>query len=261
MKECYISLLEKFEVALKISPNQMIIPSLTPEKASYPKPADDALFNCPPLRRFWLADFIPDGFWPRLICRVTSDQQIAHVGVLVCFCHINMYVIPHKQVFEMIYTEVSSPSSSANSKFDWVPPSPSRDRDTLNWTPWKTGMAFSYHGHTLMVIKQESNEPSDKFFEKWQFNLTLLKAKYRIEAHIYINEWMALSNSCGESFISQATKLVVMISMHVKSLATNWFPKMLISSENQSFSTHIPCWKCYVKNTSLNSSPCKYRFL
>jgi hypothetical protein len=92
MKDRYISLLEKFEVALKINSHQMIIPSLMTERASYPKP-DDVLsdisssnidevesFYQPPLRRFWFADFVPAGFWPRLICRVATDRQIGRVS-------------------------------------------------------------------------------------------------------------------------------------------------------------------------------------
>ena len=92
MKDRYISLLEKFEIALKINRSQMIIPSLMLEQASYPKP-DDLLTDIsssmldevesyyqPPLRRFWLADFVPAGFWPRLICRVATDHQIGKVS-------------------------------------------------------------------------------------------------------------------------------------------------------------------------------------
>ena len=89
MKDRYISLLEKFEVALKINHHQMIIPSLMLEQASYPKPDDvlsDVLalegvesFYHPPLHRFWLADFVQQGFWPRLICRVATDPRIRRV--------------------------------------------------------------------------------------------------------------------------------------------------------------------------------------
>lgn len=91
MKDRYITLLEKFEVALKINDHQMIIPALMPERVSYPKP--DANFSDvsksklehvekyyqPPLSRFWLTDFVPVGFWPRLIVRVVTDQQIEKV--------------------------------------------------------------------------------------------------------------------------------------------------------------------------------------
>ena len=101
LKNHYISLLEKFEVALKINSSQMIIPSLMPEQTSYPTPSvvlsDVAMLGgvddyLPPLCRFWLADYMPDGFWPRLICRVATDPQISHVRyrLFVCVCVCNM---------------------------------------------------------------------------------------------------------------------------------------------------------------------------
>ena len=98
MKDQYLSLLEKFEIALKINDHQMIIPSLMPDQVSYPKPDDilseDMLeevagYYQPPLHRFWLADFVPAGFWPRLICRVATDQHITRVSATisgVSFC-------------------------------------------------------------------------------------------------------------------------------------------------------------------------------
>ena len=69
------------------------------------------------------------------------------------------------QVFNMIRMETmpaSSQSESVSSEGDESIPSPSmEDKGDLDWTPWKTGMAFSYSGRTLMIIKQESSEPSD----------------------------------------------------------------------------------------------------
>lgn len=87
LRKKYIQLLEKFEIALQLTDTQVIIPSLMPHDANYPKP-NDALnditmnvdsFYQPPMRRFWLADYIPDGFWPRLICRIATDHQIGKV--------------------------------------------------------------------------------------------------------------------------------------------------------------------------------------
>ena len=91
LKEKYIQLLEKFEVALKINRRHVIIPSLMDEKTPYP-PTNDVLSDCswletvnldtfyqPTLRRFWLSPYIPDGFWPRLICRIANDHQIGKV--------------------------------------------------------------------------------------------------------------------------------------------------------------------------------------
>ena len=81
LKDKYIQLLEKFEVALKISHKRVIVPSLMPNHASYPEidyvKVDE--YNRPALSRFWLSPYIPDGFWPRLICRTVNDHRIRKV--------------------------------------------------------------------------------------------------------------------------------------------------------------------------------------
>ena len=79
-------------MALRINPTQMIIPSLMPDHASFPRPSEqlsdittslvdevETTYH-PPIRRFWLADYMPEGFWPRLICRVATDPQIDKVS-------------------------------------------------------------------------------------------------------------------------------------------------------------------------------------
>lgn len=156
-----------------------------------------------------------------------------------------------------------SPTRSLNgSSVEDVDPSTTanKSKDILNWTPWKTGMAFSYRGRTLMSMKQESNEPCEDFLETWQMKLCLLKSKHRIEVHIYTSEWVSLTNELLElnshSFSLDmfdcipglATKLLIMVTAHVKALAMNWFPGMLTSaSHSQPFVTYMPCWKCYAE--------------
>lgn len=89
MKHYFISLLEKFELGLRITSSQVLVPSLTPPTASFPEPMDTSTFTVvndeqgeyqPPLTRFWMTDFVHHGFWPRLICRVTNDHQIGKVS-------------------------------------------------------------------------------------------------------------------------------------------------------------------------------------
>ena len=106
LRDKYISLLEKFEVALTIKRRHVIIPSLMPDSAQYPKTTDvlrdwmeassistiEACYQ-PPLRRFWMSNYIPDGFWPRLICRIANDHQIGKVY------HIFLYY-----VFTLVFT-------------------------------------------------------------------------------------------------------------------------------------------------------------
>ena len=112
-------------------------------------------------------------------------------------------------------------------------------------------MAFSCRGRTLMVMKQEPNEPSEEFLEEWQMKLAPLKSKYRIEVHIFTNEWLTLYNEVNQGSSSSncvpglATKLVVMVTAHLKAL-TGWFPGMLVCpSPSQPFVTYMPCWKCH----------------
>lgn len=106
-----------------------------------------------------------------------------------------------------------------------------------------------------MIMTQSSNDPSDEFLEAWQMKLHLLTSKQRIEIHIYINEWVTLTNellgpnsytlSLDNNIRGLATKLLVMVTGHVKALAMNWFQGMLMPVNN--FTTHMPCWKCYAE--------------
>ena len=84
LQPIYISLLEKFEVAMVTNQQDIIIPSLMPTE---PKHTNEQTLDVsthgdlyqPSLRRIWYSDYIPDGFWPRLICRIVKDLHIAKV--------------------------------------------------------------------------------------------------------------------------------------------------------------------------------------
>ena len=79
LKEELNYLLEKFELAFKIDDSHMIAPSLMSDDMpfDFEPPKSDGY---PHLRRFWLSDYIPDGFWPRLICRIVKDHRISKVS-------------------------------------------------------------------------------------------------------------------------------------------------------------------------------------
>ena len=92
LQPIYISLLEKFEVAMVTNQQHIIIPSLMPAEAELPNHDKQALIlstidDCyqPSLRRFWHSDYIPDGFWPRLICRIVKDFHISRVNQCLPF--------------------------------------------------------------------------------------------------------------------------------------------------------------------------------
>ena len=84
-----MNLLKKFEVAMKINDHEMLIPALMKDNVPYPKPDVDLSdvenlgnlesFYTPTLHRYWLADYVPAGFWPRMIYRVATDRKIRKV--------------------------------------------------------------------------------------------------------------------------------------------------------------------------------------
>lgn len=153
---------------------------------------------------------------------------------------------PHLSVL----SDTSSISSDETESF--------HDKDILNWIPWKTGIAFAHRGRTLLVLKQEANESNPEYLSQWDFSVRLLEEAYRIEVHVYTDEWIQLVNEISEvgrldiqltppNVTAYATRLLVMISGHIKSLATNWFRGMLVSPPGMSFVTFTPCWKCYAE--------------
>lgn len=157
---------------------------------------------------------------------------------------------------EAIHKSPSLSSTGSMEKSD-SPSTMRRSKEILNWSPWKTGMAFSYRGRTLMVMKQVTNEPCGDFADQWGKKLAqLLTSKYRIEVHIYTNEWATLSNELLElnshnfdfgCIPGLATKLLIMMTAHVKALALSWFPGMLKVPSSSPFITYMPCWKCYAE--------------
>lgn len=227
----YLQLLQKFEVALCVGENEVIIPSLMPKNKNYPKPNDNlkdvdlsiAHDSCyqPPLRRIWFTNYIPDGFWPRLICRLLNDQQIKSV--------LGYY-------FE--------PRSDGHTHLDWI--------------CWRSGLVFASRGRTLLLVRNLIN-PDTNLITDEGHKLKTISMKYRIEVHIYISEMIntlqeliSLEKYCpiedeGEEEMptpfkvaGHATRLMVTISNHIAFLSS-WFHGMFQSNS----SGYIPCWKCY----------------
>lgn len=232
----YLQLLQKFEVALCIGDKEVIIPSLMPEQISYPKPNDslkdidllEGHNNCyqPPLRRIWFTNYIPDGFWPRLICRLLNDQQIKSI--------LNFYFFP------------------------------TTDNTHLEWICWRNGLVFTSRGKTLLVIRRLDNSSTNWAGpDENCAPLESLSFKYRIEVHIYVPEMITTLQELNlfDSYCSfeegeemptpfkvagHATRLMVTISNHIVFLSS-WFQGMIQVNKYG----YIPCWKCYGGVTAL----------
>ena len=228
MSRSYLQLLQKFELALELNQREVLIPSLLPEEGTFPQP-DESLSDVslsvshdhmyqPPVRRFWLSNYIPEGFWPRLICRVYKDQHIS--------------VILQKYV-----------NSSSRKEY-------------IEWKTWRKGMVFISRGRTLVVMRLVDNHHGDPGID--QSDRRLLIGQYRIEVFIYVPEMIRIINELEESgcglsgngphgnqpiapfdVTCDATKMMVAVSNHVVSLST-WFIGM-ISGDKMGYT---PCWRC-----------------
>ena len=209
LQDKYVKLLEKSEVVLAIRHPHLIIPSmmhadpphlvLTSDSISL-GPAHDRRSYQPPLRRFWLSAFVPDDYWHHLFGKITVDSRI----------------------------ERTLPRDAATGGGEV-------GRGGLNWLFWATGMAYTWRGRLLLVVKQQRNEGA------------LHGEEVRIEVHVHTPEWVTLSNEVGGRdpghTLPLATHLLVMVSHHVVSLALEWFPGMLLGHPTPS--VYVPCWKCY----------------
>ena len=209
---------------------------MLPGEAVYPKP-DDSLkdvllslahddFYQPPIRRFWFSNYIPEGFWPRLICRIMKDYQIKSV--------------------------LSQYSSQIN------------EHTPLEWTIWRGGMVFTSRGRTIVVLRIVQN-PTEAFSINGK-TIKPVEAAHRIEAHVYIPEMirvmqeMLLVSHPGEEVIQgeedvekqilipfnatgHATRIMVAVSNHIISLSS-WFNGMVMNQPSM-INGYLPCWKCF----------------
>ena len=231
--EC-INLLSKFDIALRLKNRQLLVPSLLPvdPPTSLPSCTNDSveLMNDThsdisenvvdsPLWKFWFSKFIPNGFWPRLICRLTTSQIINAIL---------------KFLFPVLLDDCSSYSS--------------KDDMFLPWTLWRSGLALTCKDTLLVEVKEVLNNPEMKKDSK----ASVKDSQFRVEACVNIPGWVVVieqlnlhDNIADQDIVGRATSIMVEIVKHISSLATDWFPGMFIGYfiEGQ-VPCYVPCWKC-----------------
>ena len=153
----YIELLGKFEVALVLNEEQLLVPSMlasTPHftiHASpnvFPRPSleqllasaasesDGALKNLSStgllLRRFYFMTYVPGGFWPRLISRFLSSPVIVTIVLtLLGYSKNCIQNISKKRMLGGQFGELG-----------------------LQWSYWKTGIELWYKEHSLLRVAE-----------------------------------------------------------------------------------------------------------
>ena len=246
--EC-INLLSKFDIALRLKNHRLLVPSLlsVDPPSSLPTCISDnnQLSNknlvYPPLRKFWFSKFIPNGFWPRLICRLTTNQNINTIL---------------KSMFPLLVDECDAHSS--------------KDDMFLPWTLWRSGLALTCKKTLLLEVREMPNDlqsmevsVNDKEDTAKGIEVSLKECQFRVEVCVNAPGWMTVMKSqdstADQDIAGPATSVMVEIVKHISSLATDWFPGMFDGKciEGQ-VPCYVPCWKCcYQSNKdSQGGKPC-----
>ena len=228
--EC-INLLSKFDIALRLKNDRLLVPSLlhVDPPSSLPTCISDnnQLLNgtyssneetivYPPLWKIWFSKFIPIGFWPRLICRLTTNQNINTIL---------------KLVFLLLVDDCNAHSS--------------KDDMFLPWTLWRSGLALTCKNILLLEVKEVLN--NSKLNENTSTSVS--DCQFRVEVCVNIPGWVTViksqDNTADQDIVGPATSVMVEIVKHISSLATDWFPGMFDGYfvEGQ-VPCYVPCWKC-----------------
>ena len=230
--EC-INLLSKFDIALRLESQHLLVPSLLPVEPPrflLSSTSDDEMLinSCPnnsenivypPLRKFWFSKFIPNGFWPRFICRLTTNQSINTIL---------------KSAFPMLLDDCG-PFSSKDDMF-------------LPWTLWRSGLALTCKNTLLLEVKEVLNNSVLN-----ESTVASVKdCQFRVEACVNIPGWVTVTkqlsshdDATDQDIAGRATSIMVKIVKHVSSLATDWFPGMFTGNcDEGQVPCYVPCWKC-----------------
>ena len=184
----------------------------------------------PPLFRFWLAHFIPEGFWPRLLCRIVTDLEI-----------------------DATFTQLF-PSTLKKREVD---ESHSLNRTDIEgcflWNLWKTGIVFVHEGVTLLELKQSTNEKVMHDMMTANSHV-MFSEKYRIEVVVHISSLAVVHyHDCqhcplpNKEIIKLGTKLLVLIEQHVINIGEDWYHNILSKTAGESVSSYAVCSECLAR--------------
>ncbi|XP_065648693.1 leucine-rich repeat serine/threonine-protein kinase 1 isoform X3 [Hydra vulgaris] len=125
-----IKLLDSFDIAVKLSENELFVPSFLSENEINicGKVLQNEIY-----RRQYLMPFVPAGFWSMLIKRIRVDKNIFE-ALSKCFGLITT-------------TDLYSHNTADSENLDKI-----KIEDMINWSCWKTGIEVSCFGIRLLRI-------------------------------------------------------------------------------------------------------------
>lgn len=176
------------------------------------KAKKDALYHN--LYHVWLASFIPDGFWPQLLAKIISDDNI----------------------------------SSSLSKLLYIPLG-----DLLNcmssgtpslWKLCQKMLIIEYEQTKILELKEVTNQTKD-FIDCSKINLSKEYAS-QIELTIYNRQIATLYDQRQEGNFKQTvtwltSKLLVSIGQHILDITEESFHGIFTDTRSREFLSYVPC--------------------
>lgn len=184
---------------------------------------DINLLYHPVLSRIWLAHFIPEGFWPRLLSRIASDLEIDAI-----FTTLFQISLKHRKAGEL----------HSLSRTDM-------DGYSL-WNLWKTGLAFVHENMLMLELKQVINTPLESTFN----NQKAMSEKFRIELAIYVSGINMIHHHSHTSLLSNndlvglCTKMLVLVEQHVMDVGEEWYSGILSKTPFEDICSYVMCSEC-----------------
>ena len=175
----------------------------------------------PPLRRVWLASFIPDGFWPHILAKLILDEAIRNI--------LSVLLSGALQNTEYTLNHVSSDAFSL-------------------WKLSQLGLAVEFNKIKLVELRQITNACDNN---RDKYNLSEQYA-YQIELTIYIPEILLVNKQkLQDSHIDTirlATRILVIIEQLILDIGEEWFPGTISDSHSNEILSFVPCALCVRSN-------------
>ena len=163
----------------------------------------------PMLCRIWFSPFIPDGFWPRLLSRIVSHNDINDILLKL------LPTIEHSQRYSL-------------------------------WSLWQSGVAIIHNNIVMLELKKETNFTMDEDnnlviqYAQYRIFLSINTNEFIMLHSSGHNQECSLSH---EEVFSLTTKLLVLIELLLHELE-EWFPGAIEQSISGEVISYVPCYHC-----------------
>lgn len=158
------TLLSLFGVILRIDKKRILIPSQMPQGPpdilATPTPPllkaeqSDAGLQYRSLSRYWFMNFLPEGFWPRLICRLVVDQVLRN------------------------QLEKIAPTSKALATVGDV-------SSISPWEPWRKGLVWVANDRPILEVREVPNTRDTLLLADGSVK-EVLPGDFRLELHCHL---------------------------------------------------------------------------